>query len=568
MVQNMKNTNEETCSKNSQALRLRKIVKESRISLVIGALLLIILFGTSILVEKVSDEQLESTMYLNQYRLGSKTLTYAVQAYAVTGEQQYYDAYMNELNVDKNRDIAWAGLEKNDIKTDEWEKLNTIASLSNGLVPLEQNAMESAASGDTQSAISYVFGTEYEDTIQQINSLTDEVIEKIQTRINKQKNMFLVFQVIAAIAFVCAFLHLSWQTVKASSFSEKELLKPIVKVSEQMIALSGGNLHNNFDLSEDDSEVGKMVAAINYMKQNLSGMIAEISENLKQMGQGNYQIELHQKYVGEYVQIQQSFNEIIEDMKDTVSTIQNVSKEINSGSGQLADAAEDLASACTTQASQISDIAILIDDLNQDIDADKKEAEEAVKISNLEASTLTEGNAKMEELKNAITDISKCSEEINTIISTIEEISSETNMLSLNASIEAARAGEAGKGFAVVAEQVKKLAEESSQAAGKTTQLIQMTIAAVENGTKIADEAVVTMEDVMMSSAEVRERITRIMEKLEKEAISISNINDNVSEVAGIVDNNSATSQETAAISEQQKAQVESMVLLVSKFRI
>lgn len=568
MVQNMENTNEETCSKNSQALRLRKIVKESRISLVIGALLLIILFGTSILVEKVSDEQLESTMYLNQYRLGSKTLTYAVQAYAVTGEQQYYDAYMNELNVDKNRDIAWAGLEKNDIKTDEWEKLNTIASLSNGLVPLEQNAMESAASGDTQSAISYVFGTEYEDTIQQINSLTDEVIEKIQTRINKQKNMFLVFQVIAAIAFVCAFLHLSWQTVKASSFSEKELLKPIVKVSEQMIALSGGNLHNNFDLSEDDSEVGKMVAAINYMKQNLSGMIAEISENLKQMGQGNYQIELHQNYVGEYVQIQQSFNEIIEDMKDTVSTIQNASKEINSGSGQLADAAEDLASACTTQASQIADIAILIDDLNQDIDADKKEAEEAVKISNLEASTLTEGNAKMEELKNAITDISKCSEEINTIISTIEEISSETNMLSLNASIEAARAGEAGKGFAVVAEQVKKLAEESSQAAGKTTQLIQMTIAAVENGTKIADEAVVTMEDVMMSSAEVRERITRIVEKLEKEAISISNINDNVSEVAGIVDNNSATSQETAAISEQQKAQVESMVLLVSKFRI
>ena len=255
-------------------------------------------------------------------------------------------------------------------------------------------------------------------------------------------------------------------------------------------------------------------------------------------------------------------------MKDTVSTIHNVSKEINSGSGQLADAAEDLASACTTQASQISDIAILIDDLNQDIDADKKEAEEAVKISNLEASTLTEGNAKMEELKNAITDISKCSEEINTIISTIEEISSETNMLSLNASIEAARTGEAGKGFAVVAEQVKKLAEESSQAAGKTTQLIRMTIAAVENGTKIADEAVVTMEDVMMSSAEVRERITRIMEKLEKEAISISNINDNVSEVAGIVDNNSATSQETAAISEQQKAQVESMVLLVSKFRI
>ena len=568
MVQNMGNTNEGTCSKNSQALRLRKIVKESRISLIIGALLLIILFVTSILVEKVSDEQLESTMYLNQYRLGSKTLTYAVQSYAVTGEQEHYDEYMNELNVDKNRDIAWAGLEKNNIKADEWEKLNTIASLSNGLVPLEESAMQSVSNGDTQSAINFVFSEEYEETIQQINSLTDEVIQQIQTRMNKQEKLFLILQIIAAIAFVFAFLHLSWQTVKASSFSEKELLKPIIKVSEQMIALAGGNLHNDFELSEDDSEVGKMVVAINYMKQNLSGIIAEISENLKQMGQGNYQIELHQKYVGEYVQIQQSFNEIIEDMKDTVSTIQNASQEINSGSSQLANAAEDLASACTSQASQISDISILIDDLNHDIDADKKEAEEAVKISNLEASTLTEGNAKMEELKNAIADISRCSEEINTIISSIEKISSETNMLSLNASIEAARAGEAGKGFAVVAEQVKKLAEESSQAAGKTTQLIQMTIAAVKNGTRIADEAVVTMEDVMMSSSEVKERIANIVEKLEKEAVSINNISDTVSEVAGIVDNNSATSQETAAVSEQQKAQVESMVQLVSKFRI
>ena len=72
-------------------------------------------------------------------------------------------------------------------------------------------------------------------------------------------------------------------------------------------------------------------------------------------------------------------------------------------------------------------------------------------------------------------------------------------LLALNAAIEAARAGEAGKGFAVVAEQVKKLAEESSQAVGKTTQLIETTIAAVQNGTTIADEAAANMEDVVMS---------------------------------------------------------------------
>lgn len=124
------------------------------------------------------------------------------------------------------------------------------------------------------------------------------------------------------------------------------------------------------------------------------------------------------------------------------------------------------------------------------------------------------------------------------------------------------------KGFAVVAEQVKKLAEESSQAAGKTTQLIETTIAAVQNGTTIADEAAANMEDVVMSSTEVGERIQKIVEQFACEENSIGRINDNIAEIAGIVDNNSATSEETAAISEEQKSQAEAMVELIGRFKI
>lgn len=321
-------------------------------------------------------------------------------------------------------------------------------------------------------------------------------------------------------------------------------------------------------MEEDDSEVGVMVAAINYMKTNLAGIIGEISAVLAQMGQGNYQITLKQKYVGDYHIIEETFYKISEEMKQIVGTIQSASKEINNGSGQLANASEDLAEACTTQAAQVSDIAMLINQLNDNIAENKKEAEEAVKISNLSGSTLIAGNAKMEELKTAIKEISHCSEQINSIIGTIEDIASETNLLALNAAIEAARAGEAGKGFAVVAEQVKKLAEESAQAVGKTTQLIETTILAVHNGTEIADEAAASMEDVMLGSTEVGERIQKIVEKFENEETSIGQINDNISEIAGIVDNNSATSEETAAVSEEQKSQAEAMVELVGRFVI
>lgn len=546
----------------------KKNIKKSKISLIVGSVLLILLFSTSIVSNRLVSEQLESTMYLNQYRMGSKNLTYAVQAYAVTADQQYYDAYMNELNVDKNRDIAWAGLEKNDIKADEWAMLNQIADYSNGLVPLEESAMDSVANGDTESAIEYVFGTEYGETINKINDVTDEAIQTIQTRLSRKNNNMIILQIIMALCFLIAFGDLILQVLKTTGFARKELLQPIINVSEAMRKLAAGNLSGEFTMEEDDSEVGVMVAAINYMKTNLAGIIGEISAVLAQMGQGNYQITLKQKYVGDYHIIEETFYKISEEMKQIVGTIQSASKEINNGSGQLANASEDLAEACTTQAAQVSDIAMLITQLNDNIAENKKEAEEAVKISNLSGSTLIAGNAKMEELKTAIKEISHCSEQINSIIGTIEDIASETNLLALNAAIEAARAGEAGKGFAVVAEQVKKLAEESAQAVGKTTQLIETTILAVHNGTEIADEAAASMEDVMLGSTEVGERIQKIVEKLENEETSIGQINDNISEIAGIVDNNSATSEETAAVSEEQKSQAEAMVELVGRFVI
>ena len=159
----------------------------------------------------------------------------------------------------------------------------------------------------------------------------------------------------------------------------------------------------------------------------------------------------------------------------------------------------------------------------------------------------------MQELKVAIGEISKCSEEIRSIIQVIEDIASQTNLLSLNASIEAARAGEAGRGFAVVAEQVKNLAEQSTEAAGETTKLIESTIDAVNKGIAIAEETEASMD---------------MAQALQAEVSSVQQIDENITHVAGIVDNNSASSQETAAVSEEQSAQVHTMLQLMHQFQI
>lgn len=554
--------------KYSQSYQLKKIIKQSAISVIAGTLLLLLSIGTSFWMSHVANEELETTSFLNQYRLASKALTYAVQTYAATGSGEYYDDYMRELNEDKNRDIAWAGLEKNNLKRSEWDLLNQIADLSNGLVPLEEEALKLAQQGNTKEAMSYVFGEDYQNTTQEINSLTDDAIQKIQTRVNKSKRSLRIFQIIIELLYVSSFFYLVLQIRKIVSFSERELLEPIIKVSTQMILLSEGHFHTDLAMKEDESEVGKMVSAIFLMKKNIVGMIQEISSILEQMGDGNYCFEMQQNYVGEFGQIKESFITISAKMRETLNTIREVSQQIDCGSEQLSCAAVDLAEGSTEQAGKVSDLVALMENLYKSMEHSAKEAISTVELSTHAGEVLVTGNAKMQELKEAIGEISKCSEEIDEIIRTIEAIASETNLLSLNASIEAARAGEAGKGFAIVANQVKQLADESAKAAGETNILIERTVQAVKKGIIIADETAESMGEVMKGAKEATEKMEQTSQNLESDVQNMQRINENIVRVSEIVDNNSATSQETAAVSEEQKAQVESMVGLVEKFNI
>lgn len=557
-----------TQDKDSQSAHLQNNVKHSTLAVALGVISLLLSLIVNSWLSAVATEQNETTMFLSQYRLGSKALTYAVQAYAVTMEQKYYDDYMKELNEDKNRDKAREGLKKNDITTEEWTMFDSIANLSNGLVPLEEEAMKYAGNGDTQKAISYVFGQEYEDTISQINTKTDQMISDIQSRLSNKKHMIQVIQLFVELIFLCAFAFVVLQIMKIIKFARDELLKPIIQVSDQMTTLAEGNFHAELNLQEDNTEVGRMVTAIATMKTNLVGMIQEISQVLEQMGHGNYKIQLEQKYAGEFVQIKNSFLKICKEMSATLLTIRTVSVQIDSGSEQLSKAAEDLAEGCTIQAGEVSEFASHIKEMSLRMEESAEEANQSVKIASAAGSTLTIGNQKMQQLKEAISEINKCSEEISTIINTINDIASQTNLLSLNAAIEAARAGEAGKGFAVVAEQVKNLAEASSKAAGETTKLIETTVQAVDRGIIIADETAQNMEEVMQGAQLATNKMGQMAAILKENVEIMHQLDQNIAQVSEVVDNNSATSEETAAVSQEQTAQVETMVQMLEKFII
>ncbi|MCI8529986.1 MAG: HAMP domain-containing protein [Lachnospiraceae bacterium] len=563
-----KKTDSAAFGKNSQELRLRIIVKKSVTALIIGGVLLAISIAANFYVMLVEEERLETAQLLNQYRLGSKALTYAVQAYAVTGNLEYYNDYMRELNEDKNRDIAWAGLKENDITQEEWNEMESIAMISDGLVPLEEDAMEAVFMGDNEKAVACVFGEQYESDISIINSQTDEAIARIQSRLDAKKNTFVIVQVVVEMMFLISFLYVIRQIVLSIKFSRQELLVPITKVSEQMVAMSKGNLHEPLDMYEDDSEVGRMVGAIQFMKENLVKIIGEITAVLEQMGDGNYDITLEQNYVGEFSAIKESFYKISKEIRHTLRTLREMSDQIKSGSLQLADAATNLAESSTVQASTVSDLTNLTENLYADMDKNSNDARECVEIASQAGRTLSVGNVKMHELKDAIEEIRKCSEEINAIIGAIQDIATQTNLLSLNAAIEAARAGAAGRGFAVVADQVKNLAEESAKSAKETTRLIETTVAAVEKGNEIADETAKNMEEVMSGARLATEKMTQISDLLGQNVEYMKKIDADLGNISGAVDDNAATSEETAAISQEQSSQVEMMADLMDKFVI
>lgn len=553
----------------SQAEELKLITKTTYSIVIVAVIVLAIFVFLTIFSQRKSKIQLENTMYLTQFCTGSENLTSAVQAFAVTADEKYYQEYMDELEVVKNRDIALEGLKKNGLKDSEWDMINNISNLSNELVPLETSAMDSARAGDTETAMDYVFGDEYEDTVHIINNDTDVLINTVQDRMAKEQKIVNFIMYTCEVIFIIICVVMVRMIIRTIHFSKKELLDSIVGVSSALGELSQGHLDADLTrMHVDESEVGRMVGALQYMENNFNEMISEISNVLESMARGNYRVDVNKEYVGDFFKIKESLLDIVDETKKILATIQITAQEIDSGSEQMAKAAMDLAEGSTVQSQMVQEVAEMVNKMAVSLEDKAKEAEETVKMAEGAAAVMMDGNAKMQELKEAIGEIEKCSNEIHNIIGTIEDIANQTNLLSLNASIEAARAGDAGRGFAVVAEQVKNLAEESANAAGETKKLIETTVAAVRKGISFADVTAESMNSVISKAQESIGMMNKISIELREEVTNMYQIDSDVARVAEIVDNNSATSEETAAVSQQQTAQVATMVQMLEQFKI
>ncbi len=351
------------------------------------------------------------------------------------------------------------------------------------------------------------------------------------------------------------------------SISITRPLKRLTVVAER---LADGELNVEYTVKGRDevAQLGQSTMHIVDRLKTYIDYINEISAVLAQMGEGNLIFQLHHDYRGEFAKLKESMLAIQSSLTDTISGIAQSAAQVNMGADQISSGAQALAQGATEQASSVQELSDAVQTLNNKVtDGASKASEVIIQLNNVK-DQVDASNGQMQDMLQAMRDISTHSNDISKIIKTIDDIAFQTNILALNAAVEAARAGTAGKGFAVVADEVRNLAGKSAAAAKETNDLIARSVEAVKKGEGIARTTAESLGMAAADSGEVVAVIDKVVEDYQDQASRLKEISIGVDQISEVVQTNSATAEQSAAASEELSGQAQMLKGMISRFKL
>ena len=405
--------------------------------------------------------------------------------------------------------------------------------------------------GKQQEASKLMTGEVYEDYKSFSKKLTI-LRDKFQVELDQAKTMANVCTVIIFIVIVAAGLAIAVVTTLIGKIITNSITEPVEQIEAAVASLRKGELSNVEMLTyESEDELGDTIRNLKEAMGILADYVSEISVEVKAIAQGDLTRNGDDitDFLGDFSELKTSLLYILKRFNSTLTEISNLAEQVSSNSSEVENASKSLADGATEQAGVIEELNATIDtvvDMAEDTAKETQNASARVKAS---ANKANEEKEKMNELLTEMEHITEISKEIGNIITDIEDIASQTNLLSLNASIEAARAGEAGRGFAVVADQIGKLAADSAKSAVNTRDLIDKTLVEIEKGNTITRTTADAFNQIITDMESFAELAENTMEKANSQAESLEQIGQGIEQLSGVVQGNAASSEENTAIS-------------------
>ena len=455
-----------------------------------------------------------------------------------------------------------------DMSTDD----KKILALRDELEPLHKELHESAsyvlemAKTNPDAAQDY-----YQNTIQTnlstLVGLMDQVVEEgTQLKDTSAVAMSDKLHTVQVVSGVCFFLALIFM-ISMVTYVLKQIVKPIIYISNQIRPLQEGNLDINLEY-EANNELGDLASILRNSMKVIEDYIHDIDRIMAQFAQGDFNVTPSVKYIGDFQMIEQAIGSFTTTISSAIGSIGRAEHQISGNADQLSSSSQSLAQGATEQASAVEQLYATLDELSKNAARNVEMANEAQNDAKKTGEQVTISGSQMEEMVAAMKDITQTSHKINEIIATIENIAFQTNILALNAAVEAARAGSAGKGFAVVADEVRSLAAQSDEAAKETKDLIEESVKATERGSGIVDEVSETLNRTLNLVKKSNSAIGSIADAINAESEAIKQVTDGIAQIAEVVQTNSASSQESAAVSEELFEEVRKLHEQTGRFRL